>query len=72
MAVIEEESSGENASKSRPNSWATSAPSGYGSDGYETASDTELNDSLSENDSGPGNPNDVSGARHGDDKMLRQ
>ncbi|KAL6540849.1 hypothetical protein OROMI_024732 [Orobanche minor] len=71
MAVIEEESSGENSSKSRPNPAAAAAPSGYGSDGYETASDTELNDSLSENDIGPGNPNDVSGVKHGDDKMSR-
>ncbi|KAL3810563.1 hypothetical protein ACJIZ3_000686 [Penstemon smallii] len=56
MAVIEEESSDENISKSQPQSESAAAaaaaaeaaaPSGYNSEGYETASDTELNDNVS-------------------------
>lgn len=47
MAVIEEESSGEEDFKSQPRAPAAAAPSGYSSDGYETASDTELNDAVS-------------------------
>lgn len=42
MAVIEEESSGEEASKAQP----SAAAAGYSSDGYETASDSELNDAV--------------------------
>lgn len=66
MAVIEEEHSGENDLKSQPNSAAAAASSGYTSDGYETASDTELNESVSEpenhcdsNDNGTGNRDNV-------------
>ncbi|KAL6517021.1 hypothetical protein OROHE_017981 [Orobanche hederae] len=43
MAVIEEESSVEQDFNSQP---AAAAPSGYSTDGYETASDTELNDAV--------------------------
>lgn len=45
MAVIEQDSSGEEDCKSQPRAPAA-APSGYSTDGYETASDTELNDAV--------------------------
>lgn len=46
--MIEEESSVQQDIRSQPRSEAAAAPSGYSSDGYETASDTELNDAVSE------------------------
>ncbi|KAL0316567.1 UNVERIFIED_CONTAM: Tetratricopeptide repeat protein 1 [Sesamum calycinum] len=77
MAVIEEESSGENDLKSRPNSAA--AQPGYSSDGYETASDTELTDAVPEpenhsrrNDGGTDQHNDVSSVKNGDDGVSRE
>ncbi|KAG6413099.1 hypothetical protein SASPL_125800 [Salvia splendens] len=45
MAVIEQDSSGEEDCKSQPRAPAAAA-SGYSTDGYETASDTELNDAV--------------------------
>ncbi|KAK4392675.1 Tetratricopeptide repeat protein 1 [Sesamum angolense] len=77
MAVIEDESSGENDLKSRPNSAA--AQPGYSSDGYETASDTELTDAVTEpenhsrrNDGGTDQHNDVSSVKNGDDGVSRE
>ncbi|KAL0345966.1 UNVERIFIED_CONTAM: Tetratricopeptide repeat protein 1 [Sesamum radiatum] len=77
MAVIEEESSGENDLKSRPNSAA--AQPGYSSDGYETASDTELTDAVPEpenhsrsNDGGTGQHNDVGSVKNDDDGVNRE
>ncbi|KAL2227993.1 tetratricopeptide repeat protein 1 [Sesamum indicum] len=77
MAVIEDESSGENNLKSRPNSAA--AQPGYGSDGYETASDTELTDAVPEpenhsrsNGGDTGQHNDVSSVKNGDDGVSRE
>ncbi|KAK6151535.1 hypothetical protein DH2020_014170 [Rehmannia glutinosa] len=72
MAVIEEESAGEKDFKSKPNSAAAPAPSGYGSDGYETASDTELNDSVPDNDNGTGTRNNISIIKNGDDEVSRE
>lgn len=46
--MIEEESSVQQDFRSQPRSGAAAAPSGYSSDGYETASDTELNDAVSD------------------------
>ncbi|GER40876.1 tetratricopeptide repeat protein [Striga asiatica] len=71
MAVIEEESAGESGSRSRPIPEAA-APSGHCSDGYETASDSELNDSISDKDDGPGNRNDLSSGKNGDDEVSRE
>ncbi|KAK4431913.1 Tetratricopeptide repeat protein 1 [Sesamum alatum] len=77
MAVIEEESSGGNDLKSRPNSAA--AEPGYSSDGYETASDTELTDAVPQpenhsrsNDDGTGQHNDVSSVKNVDDGVSRE
>lgn len=79
MAVIEEESAAEKDLKSQPRSAAAAAPSGYNSDGYETASDTELNDAVSEpeshshgNDNGIDNRNNVSSIKNGDDEVSRE
>ncbi|KAG8367648.1 hypothetical protein BUALT_Bualt16G0094800 [Buddleja alternifolia] len=65
MAVIEEESPGEKKSQANPR---TAQPSGNDSDGYETASDTELNDAVPEpqshshgNSSAKNGDRDVSG-----------
>ncbi|KAI3446693.1 hypothetical protein Pfo_003358 [Paulownia fortunei] len=79
MAMIEEESTGENDFKSQPNSAAAAASSGYTSDGYETASDTELNDAVTEPenhshsiDNGIVNRNNVGSTRNGDDEVSRE
>ncbi|CAA0806526.1 Tetratricopeptide repeat (TPR)-like superfamily protein [Striga hermonthica] len=64
MAVIEEESASESVSRSQPNPEAA-APSGHCSDGYETASDSELNDS--DKDNVPDNRNDLSSVKNVDD-----
>ncbi|KAL3629752.1 hypothetical protein CASFOL_026974 [Castilleja foliolosa] len=71
MAVIEEESGGVNDSQSRPKAAVVvDAPLGYCSDDYETASDTELNDSGPYNDNcATGNCNNVSSVKNGDDEV---
>ncbi|KAH6828856.1 Tetratricopeptide repeat superfamily protein [Perilla frutescens var. hirtella] len=73
MAVIEEESTGEEGFRSQPRSAAAAAPSGYCSDGYETASDSELKDTVSEpeihsrsNDDSVENGRSFSRAENGD------
>ncbi|CAA0820003.1 Unknown protein [Striga hermonthica] len=71
MAVIEEESGGESDSRSRLG-MAAAEQSGYCSDGYETASDTELNDSTSNKDNGFGNHNDASSGRIDGDEVSRE
>ncbi|EYU34307.1 hypothetical protein MIMGU_mgv1a0116592mg, partial [Erythranthe guttata] len=78
MAVIEEEPSAETDLKSQPNS--TAAAAGYTSDGYETASDTELNDAVLESDNHRHNSNDndavnkdnVVSSKNGDDEVSRE
>lgn len=77
MAVIEEESSVQEEFKSQPRSTAAAAPSGYSSDGYETASDTELNDAVSEpeiqsHSNGSDDQNNVSGIKNGGDEVSRE
>ncbi|KAL8037272.1 hypothetical protein ABFX02_11G029700 [Erythranthe guttata] len=79
MAVIEEEPSAETDLKSQPNSTAAAA-AGYTSDGYETASDTELNDAVLESDNHRHNSNDndavnkdnVVSSKNGDDEVSRE
>ncbi|KAL7134443.1 hypothetical protein ABFS83_11G027900 [Erythranthe nasuta] len=80
MAVIEEEPSAETDLKSQPNSTAAAAAAGYTSDGYETASDTELNDAVLESDNHRHNSNDndavnkdnVGSSENGDDEVSRE
>ncbi|KAL7093211.1 hypothetical protein ACP275_11G029200 [Erythranthe tilingii] len=81
MAVIEEEPSAESDLKSQPNSTAAAAAAaGYTSDGYETASDTELNDAVLESDNHRHNSNDnvtvdkdqVGSSKNGDDEVSRE
>ncbi|XP_051127173.1 uncharacterized protein LOC127248717 [Andrographis paniculata] len=70
MAVIQEESPGENGSKSRPDS-----ATGYGSEGYETASDTELNDDDASDSNHPSRNHDnrdgASTSENGDAEVSR-
>lgn len=75
--MIEEESSVQEEFKSQPRSTAAAAPSGYSSDGYETASDTELNDAVSEpeiqsHSNGSDDQNNVSGIKNGGDEVSRE
>ncbi|KAL8502363.1 hypothetical protein ACS0TY_021489 [Phlomoides rotata] len=77
MAVIEEDSSGQEEVKSKPPSTAAAAPSGYSSDGYETASETELNDAVSEpeihlHSNGNEDQSNVSDIKKGGDEVRRE
>ncbi|KAI3444078.1 hypothetical protein Pfo_000743 [Paulownia fortunei] len=73
MAVMEEESSNENNSKSQAKSSAA-VRAEYNSDGYETASDTELNDVISESknrsDDNNNNIDIVASIKSGDGEVI--
>lgn len=75
MALIDEESAGANDFKSR----SDSAAAGYGSDGYETASDGELNDTVPESEhqfrsgeNDANNGNNASSSKKDDDGVSRE
>ncbi|KAL3623847.1 hypothetical protein CASFOL_032663 [Castilleja foliolosa] len=74
MAVIEEEPGVVIDCQSRSKTAvAEDAPSGYCSDGYETASDTELNNSVTDNDNATtDNRNNVCSVKSGDDEVSRE
>ncbi|KAL3629748.1 hypothetical protein CASFOL_026970 [Castilleja foliolosa] len=74
MAVIEEESGCVNDSQSRPKAAVVvDVPLGYCSDGYETASDTELNDSVPSNGNCTAADRNIAGSvKNGDDEVIHE